>query len=122
MSSGSQKIHAMAARLVAALIFAAMSFGVAPVMADDQSTFTLNIRDHHFDPTQIEVPAGVKFKLVVHNNDGAPEEFDSHDLRREKVIPANGEATVNIGPLKAGTYKFVGEYHEDTAKGQLIAK
>ena len=120
MSSASQKIRAT--RLMAAVVVAAMSFGAASVMAADEPTFTLNIRDHHFDPAQIEVPVGVKFKLVVHNNDAAPEEFDSHELRREKVIPANGEATVNIGPLKAGTYNFAGEYHEDTAKGQLIAK
>jgi len=88
--------------------------------ADD--SFTLTIKDHRFDPTQLNVPAGKKFKLVVKNLDATPEEFESHDLKREKVIAGKGQATIAIGPLKAGTYKFFGEYHESTAQGQMIAK
>jgi hypothetical protein len=28
----------------------------------------------------------------------------------------------SIAPRKPGTYEFVGEYHEETAKGRLIAE
>jgi len=59
---------------------------------------------------------------LVKNNDADVEEFDSTDLSREKVIAGNSQGTVMVGPLKAGTYKFRGEYHEETAKGQIIAK
>lgn len=31
-------------------------------------------------------------------------------------------ATIIIGPLKPGTYNFVGEYHESTTQGRLVAK
>lgn len=88
--------------------------------ADD--TFTLTIKDHRFDPAQLEVPAGKKLKLVVKNLDPTPEEFESQDLKREKVIAGKGQATITIGPLKPGIYKFVGEYHEGTAQGQIVAK
>jgi plastocyanin len=88
--------------------------------ADD--TYTLTIKDHRFDPAQLNVPAGKKLKLVVKNLDPTPEEFDSHDLKREKVIAGKGQATISIGPLKPGTYKFAGEFHEGTAQGQIVAK
>jgi hypothetical protein len=29
---------------------------------------------------------------------------------------------IKIGPLDAGRYEFYGEYHEDSAKGALVAK
>jgi len=92
----------------------------AALAADD--TYTLTIKDHRFDPAKLEVPAGKKLKLVVKNLDSTPEEFESHDLKREKVIAGKGQATLTIGPLKPGTYKFVGEYHESTAQGQIVAK
>lgn len=96
-------------------------FSIADALAADD-TLTLTIQDHRFDPAQLGVPAGKKLKLVVKNLDPAPEEFESHDLKREKVIAGKGQATISIGPLKPGTYKFAGEYHEATAQGQIVAK
>ena len=95
-------------------------FSPAARAADD--TFMLTIQDHRFDPAQLEVPAGKKLKLVVSNLDPTPEELESRDLKREKVIAGKAQATISIGPLKPGTYKFVGEFHEATAQGQIIAK
>ena len=92
-----------------------------PSAAQDLS-FTLTIRDHKFDPQELSVPAGKKFKLVVRNLDATAEEFESHDLKREKVIPGKSEGTLTLGPLKPGTYRFVGEFHEKTAKGSIIAR
>ena len=88
--------------------------------ADD--TYTISIKDHRFDPATLEVPAGKKLKLIVKNLDATPEEFESHDLKREKVIAGKSQAIMTIGPLKPGTYKFVGEYHEATAQGRIVAK
>lgn len=103
------------------LIALGAGFPAPDVLAADD-TFTLTIKDHRFDPAQLEVPAGKKLKLVVKNLDPTPEEFESHDLKREKVIAGKGQATITLGPLKPGTYKFAGEYHESTAQGQLVAK
>src|SRR5213592_3358010 len=80
------------------------------------------IESHKFTPDRIEVPAGKKVKLVIDNRDATAEEFESHDLKIEKVIPAKSKGTVFVGPLKAGEYKFVGEFNEKTAKGVIVAK
>jgi plastocyanin len=83
---------------------------------------TLVIKNHRFEPAQVTVKAGEKIKLVVHNQDSTPEEFESHSLNREKVVPGGQKATIYIGPLKPGRYTFFGEYNEKTAQGVVIAE
>lgn len=82
----------------------------------------LVIKNHRFEPAELKVPKGQRIKLVVHNQDTTPEEFESHSLNREKVIPGGARATLFIGPLKPGRYEFFGEYHEATAKGAVVAE
>ncbi|NJD35234.1 MAG: cupredoxin domain-containing protein [Betaproteobacteria bacterium] len=82
----------------------------------------LAIRNHQFEPVEVRVPAGQKVKLIVHNQDTTPEEFESHELNREKVIAAGTKANIYIGPLKPGRYPFFGEFHEKTARGVVIAE
>jgi plastocyanin len=82
----------------------------------------LTIKDHRFTPAELKVPAGKKIKLIVDNQDATPEEFESHDLNREKVIAPKSKATIFIGPLKPGTYKFFGEFNQSTAQGAVIAE
>jgi len=87
-----------------------------------QNEFTIVIKNHRFEPAELIVPAGMRVKIVVDNQDPTPEEFESHSLKREKVIKGGTKATIFIGPLKPGSYEFVGEYHESTAKGTIVAK
>ena len=104
------------------LIAAGLSLAVlvpALARADD---FTLTIKDHKFTPSELKVAAGKRHTITVVNNDATPEEFESHALKIEKVIVGNAKGVVRIGPLKAGKYPFVGEYHEDTAKGVIVAE
>jgi plastocyanin len=82
----------------------------------------LVIKNHRFEPAEFKVPVGQRIKLIVHNQDATPEEFESHSLNREKVIPGGAKASIYIGPLKAGRYAFVGEYNEATAKGAVVAE
>src|SRR5690349_8189730 len=72
--------------------------------------FTLVIKDHKFQPAELRVPSGKKVKLIIDNQDATAEEFESHPLNREKVIPPKSKATIFIGPLKAGRYPFIGEF------------
>jgi plastocyanin len=104
-----------------ASLSAALVFGTGSAHAKDAERL-LVIKNHRFEPAELQVPAGQRVRLTIHNQDGAAEEFESHALSREKVIPAGAKATVFIGPLKAGRYEFVGEYHEATAKGVVIAQ
>ena len=84
--------------------------------------YNLIIKDHKFEPTQITIPANQKIILMVENQDPTVEEFESFDFNREKVVTGNGKIKVFIGPLKAGQYKFFGDYHKDTAQGILIVQ
>lgn len=82
----------------------------------------LVIKNHRFEPAEVKVPAGQRVKLTVHNQDPTPEEFESHKLNREKVVPPGAKVVIFIGPLKAGKYEFWGEYNEATAKGVVVAE
>lgn len=82
----------------------------------------LLIENNRFQPEEIKVKAGASFVLVITNKDKGPEEFESKDLRIEKVIPAGKTVRLRMPALKAGSYAFVGEYHEKTAKGRIIAE
>ena len=82
----------------------------------------LSIKDHKFDPAELSVPANTKIKLLVQNLDATPEEFESSDLNREKVVTGNNTITVMLGPLDAGKYHFFGDFHQETAQGDLIVK
>ncbi len=84
--------------------------------------FPLVIKDHRFEPAELRVPANQKVKLNVHNQDATPEEFESHELNREKVIAPGSKANIYIGPLKPGRYPFIGEFNEKTARGVIIAE
>jgi plastocyanin len=84
--------------------------------------FTVVIKDHLFQPEELTVPAGEEIKLLIDNQDATPEEFESHDLQLEKIIPGGSSATLRVGPLEAGTYSFFGEFNEDTAKGRIVVK
>ncbi len=98
----------------------ALLFTTLPAIA--QGPLHLSIRSHRFQPDHLDVPAGVKFKLMVRNEDPTPEEFESFDLNREKIVPPGQEIPVFLGPLGKGDYKFFGDFHQDTAQGVLSAK
>ena len=83
--------------------------------------FTIRIKDHLFYPAELEVPAGRKVRLLVINEDPTPEEFESYELNREKVIPGNTRAVIFVGPLKPGEYPYFGEFYPKTAQGKIIA-
>jgi len=105
-----------------ALLAASALVAALPVFAADEPALDLTLENHKFTPERLEIPAGKKVKIVVDNRDATAEEFDSDDLRVEKVIGGNSKGTVWIGPLKAGEYKFIGEYHDKTAHGVVVAK
>ena len=96
--------------------------GVIDVAIAGPVVVEIQIRDHLFFPTELEVPAGKKIRLLINNLDPTPEEFESYELNREKVIGGNSKAVIFIGPLEPGTYPFFGEFYPKTAQGRIIAK
>jgi plastocyanin len=104
------------------LVSLGLIFASGANLAAQEATYTLVIKDHRFQPTEIELPAGQKITLLVKNEDPTPEEFESKELKREKVIPGGQQATVNIGPLKPGKYEFFGDFNPKTARGHIVVK
>jgi len=108
---------------VAGVLAGLVGLVAGPVAAADAPPeVALAIEAHRFQPDEIRVKAGAPFVLVIANRDAGPEEFDSTDLRIEKVIPAGKTVRLRLPALKPGTYPFVGEYHEKTARGRIVAE
>ena len=101
------------------LIFASLLCALSPAMAQEV-TLQIRIKDHRFEPKELKAPADRPLTLRVINADQGPEEFESKDLRVERVIGANAESLFKLRPLKPGRYQFFGEYHDDTAQGSLL--
>lgn len=104
--------------IAALLLFAAL----APVRADDMPSVNLLIRAGHFIPETLEVPAGVKFRLLIKNEGPGAEEFESVELKKEKVLAPGVQSFLIFQPLKPGSYKFFGDFHPDTAQGRIVAR
>jgi hypothetical protein len=103
------------------LIFAACASLLAPLPLLAGEPIMLTIKDHRFTPDRVTAPAGERFQIEVANQDPTPSEFESGDLRVEKIVVGGGRISVMVGPLKPGTYSFFDDYHPDTATGTLTA-
>lgn len=109
--------------LVGAAMLAGTSLFIGDTaLADEPAAVSVVIKGHKFEPEEIRVPAGATIKLEVQNMDPTPEEFESHDLNLEKIVAGNSSITLQFGPLKPGTYEFVGEFNEASAKGRIVAE
>jgi plastocyanin domain-containing protein len=112
-------------RTLAVLVMMAMVvLGVAPgaVRAADPPETTLTIENNRFSPEELKVKANTPFVIVVTNKDKTPEEFESKDLKIEKVVPPGQTVKIRVRALKPGTYGFFGDFHQQTAKGRIVAE
>jgi plastocyanin len=110
------------ARLGALLAAALAAVALGSVHAEELSVIKLVARDGVFQPATLEVPAGKRFKIEISNEGKGPMEFESRDLKQEKVLAAGAKSSVVINGLKPGTYVFFDDYHPDAPKGQVVAK
>lgn len=91
-------------------------------LAEELKTYEIHIKNNRFEPAELKVAKNTPFELLVFNDDKTAEEFESKELRKEKIIPGGKSAKFKIGALKPGIYNFFGEFHEDTAKGKIIVE
>jgi hypothetical protein len=101
---------------------ALMALALAASAHAELTEYRLSIKNHRFEPANLVLPAGQKIRLVIANLDPTPEEFESHQLNREKIVPGNGRTTVYLGPLEPGSYPFFGEFNPKTATGTITVK
>ena len=112
-------------RFMGAAMFGAVVASAALVVGPSawaQPAYRLTIRNHQFEPAELQIPADQKIELLVTNADPTPEEFESPSLHREKVIPGGQTLTIYIGPVAAGRYEFFGDFNPKTARGVIIAR
>ena len=110
---------ALSRRLV---LFSPALLAITPAGAEAMPEFQVTLKEHRFDPAELTVPAGVRFQLTVRNADSTVAEFESTDLRVERIITAGRTMKLRLGPLEPGRYAFFDDFHSDETRGALIAK
>jgi heme/copper-type cytochrome/quinol oxidase subunit 2 len=112
--------------IIVGLIFLAVIIYISASKSPDNKTndnileVKITIKDHKFVPNTVEVPKSTKIKLIVHNEDDTVEEFESHDLHREKIVMPHESINIILAPLAPGKYEIFGDFHQDTAQGLII--
>src|SRR5689334_7721633 len=98
----------------------AMVAGPAAAQAEQYAAqVEIVVKNKKFDPVEVKAPADKRIVIRVINRDGAAMEFESKSLKAEKVIAANSEGILRVGPLKAGKYEFFDDFNQSN-RGTLI--
>lgn len=109
-------------RLIVGLVLGAHLCLPVLSFAASEEAYIIVIKEHKFEPARLIIPAGKKIKVVIDNQDPTPEEFESYELNREKVIAGGKQAIIYLGPLRPGVYKYFGEFNLKTAQGVIVAQ
>ena len=107
--------------LIAGLVVGVLAVAGAASAADPRPEIALTIDKDQFQPTEIKVKANTPFTLVVTNKNAKAAEFESKDLRVEKVVPAGKTVNVLIRALTPGTYAFFDDFNK-AATGRIVAE
>ena len=105
------------------IVFLSISCSAALVSAaDTPPELTLTLDQHRFSPEELRVKANTPFILIITNKDKEDEEFEISALRIEQIVAGGKTLPLHMPTLKPGTYEFVGEFHEQTAKSRIVAE
>ncbi|HCH49105.1 MAG TPA: cupredoxin domain-containing protein [Proteus sp.] len=92
------------------------------LFAAEKYTVELEMRDGELIPQLLEVPAKTPIRIKIRNTGTSPVEFESTQLRKEKVLAPGASSVVVIAPLKPGRYTFFDDFHLSHPQGEIIAK
>jgi uncharacterized protein (DUF58 family) len=111
-------------RNVAAISLAALflALGAARPRAEEEPVFTIEFKDGKVTPQRLEVPANRRFQLNLVNNGDTPAEFESNELRKEKVLAPKTTSILVFRTLDPGEYPFFDDFHPDAPQAVLMAK
>lgn len=107
---------------VVLLAFACGTFALEDIRAAELPTYTIVAKGGRLSPEMLEVPGGVKFKIVIRNEGPGPIEFESSDLKKEKVLSPGAQSFVVVAPLRPGEYRYFDEFHPETGRGRIVVK
>jgi len=102
-----------------ALLTALLSSSVS---AAEAFTVQLEMKDGELIPSTLTVPANTRIRIEVHNSGSSPAEFESTQLRKEKVLAPGAQSVVVIARLRPGQYSFFDDFHLDHPRGLVIAE
>src|SRR4029453_3948809 len=104
---------------LAGVLAAVLLVAGSAAAADGQ--IPLTIEKNQFQPAEVKGKAHTPVVLVFPNKTPKPAEFESKDLRVEKVVPAGKTVNVRIRALKPGTYAFFDDFNQQTT-GRIVAE
>ena len=105
----------------AAFVLLLLAVSCSPAVAQQTATVNISVKNHRFQPAQIQAPARVPIELHVKNLDPTPMEFESVSLRVEKVVAGNSEGIIRLRPLDPGSYNFFDDFNQAT-NGTLVVR
>ena len=108
------------ALMALAMLFPAIGLSIA--WAEEEPVFTIEFKDGTVSPLRIEVPANRRFQLQLRNVGDTPAEFESSELRKEKVLAPRSSSTLVFRTLDPGEYPFFDDFHPGAPKAVLVAK
>ena len=114
-----QRVIANYRWLLASAAVAMVLTGAA--LADDDPVFRIDFKDGVITPRRLEVPANRRFSIELHNLGETPAEFESRELRKEKVLAPGTSSVLVIRTLEPGAYDFFDDFHPDTPPAVLVA-
>ena len=85
------------------------------------TTYLVEMKDGNLMPAELVVPAKTKFRILVRNIGSKPAEFESNQLRQEKVLFMGAEINLVITPLDVGTYDYYDDFAPKT-HGNITVK
>jgi len=90
--------------------------------AEEDPTFRIEFKDGVVNPRRLEVPARRRFRIELHNAGQTPAEFESRELRKEKVLAPGTSSILVIRTLDPGKYEFFDDFHLGAPPAVLVAK
>jgi len=109
------------ALLIAGVVAGLLSVAGPAVAADAPPEIPLTVDTNQFQPAEVKVKANTPFVLVITNKGAKAAEFESKELRVEKVVPAGKTVNVRIRALKPGTYPFADDFNRQVT-GRIVAE
>jgi hypothetical protein len=92
-----------------------------PAHSQEAASVSVTVKNHRFQPAEVQAPSNVPIMLHVKNLDPTPMEFESVSLRVEKVVTSNSEGIIRLRPLSPGRYNFFDDFHAETT-GVLVVR
>ncbi len=110
----------MLAGLAALTCAASMPLAGAAV-AQEMPVFKIEMKDGTITPKVIEAPANTPFKFEISNTGVSPVEFESLELKREKVLAPGATSSIVFRRVEPGEYEFFDDFHPE-ARAKLVVK